>query len=122
MGVELVHVVAHLRADVALPRVVLGVAALVHEVERLVGEQDAAEGAEVVVAPAGQQGSGAGTARGRRRPPLLQQGAQPGRGGPVTAPAPAPATAPDGGIRPVSRSTWGRDQCQRGNRQQLHYL
>jgi len=41
--VELVHVVQLLAADVAPPRIALAVAALVQEVERLVGELDAAE-------------------------------------------------------------------------------
>lgn len=45
--VELVHVVAHFRADVTLPGVVLGVAALVQKVERAVGEEDAAECAQL---------------------------------------------------------------------------
>lgn len=43
MGVELVDVAHLLAADVALPRVALAVAALVEEVQRLVGELDAAE-------------------------------------------------------------------------------
>lgn len=43
VGVELVDVAALLAADVALPRVGVAVAALVQEVQRRVGERDAAE-------------------------------------------------------------------------------
>lgn len=43
MGVELVDVAHLFTADIALPWVALAVAALVEEVQRLVGELDAAE-------------------------------------------------------------------------------
>lgn len=43
MRIELVHIVELLPADVALPGIALTVAALVQEVERLVGELDATE-------------------------------------------------------------------------------
>lgn len=43
MGVEFVHIAHLLAADVALPRIALAVATLVEEVQRLVGELDAAE-------------------------------------------------------------------------------
>lgn len=58
MGVELVHVAHLFAADVALPRVALAVAALVQEVQRLVGELDAAEQTLQVplgLGPTGQQ-------------------------------------------------------------------
>jgi len=72
--VELVHVVAHFGADVTLPRVGLGVAALVQKVESLVGEEDAAEVAEVRAAREERRQAGVAAAAGR--PALLQQGAQ----------------------------------------------
>lgn len=43
MGVEFVDIAHLLAADVALPRIALAVATLVEEVQRLVGELDAAE-------------------------------------------------------------------------------
>lgn len=43
MRIEFVHIVALFAADVALPRIALGMAALVQKVQCLIGEFDAAE-------------------------------------------------------------------------------
>lgn len=64
MGIKVVHVVAELSADVATPRVHFRVAALVQEVERLVGKDDAAVNALV---QGGERDSATTVQRVRRR-------------------------------------------------------